>query len=154
LEAPDEKIFRAHIAAPVFQLGVETGRWRLVSVAWPNALIAVRAATRENCPGEFALRFDLTNYPAAAPTATPWDPAADSMLPAHLRPRGSRVGMAFRSDWETGRALYIPCDRIALDGHGNWPNQYRLWTWDAGKDITFYLRLVHRLLNDEDYVGV
>ncbi len=99
MEAPDERIFRAHIAAPAFQLGVETGRWRLVSVAWPNALVAVRAATRENCPGEFSLRFDLTNYPAAAPTATPWDTATDSMLPAHLRPKGNRVGMAFRSDW-------------------------------------------------------
>jgi hypothetical protein len=154
VQPPDERKFRSDIAAPVFVLGVETGRWRLVSIAWPHAVIAVTAAHRKNSPDEFVLRFDLTHYPVDAPTAMPWDPGTEVMLPAERRPKGDRVGHAFRTDWESGRALYVPCDRVALNGHGAWAEQYPSWTWDPSKDITLYLRLVHQRLNDPDYTGV
>ena len=162
VQAPDERIFRAHVAGATFQMGVEAGRWRLVSTAWPNALVAISAAARSSGPEEFYLRFELTNYPAdaptappvEAPTATPWDPASCVILPVDRRPMGQRVGLAFRTNWEDGRALYIPCDRIAIPGHEGWATQARAWAWDSSKDITVYLRLVHQMLNDEDYEGV
>jgi hypothetical protein len=62
--------------------------------------------------------------------------------------------MVFRSDWESGKALYIPCDRVAFRGHEAWAQQHSQWAWDPGKDITHYLRLVHQRLNDPDYLGV
>lgn len=151
---PDERKFRSDIAAPAFVLGAETGRWRLVSIAWPCAVIAVSAAPRQNSPEEFFLRFELTQYPVEAPTATPWDPETESELTGDRRPKGHRVGHAFRTDWESGRALYVPCDRVALSSHGGWAEQYPAWTWDPSKDITLYLRLVHARLNDADYSGV
>jgi hypothetical protein len=151
---PDERKLRSDLAAPAFVLGAEAGRWRLVSIAWPNAVIAVTAARREESPKEFFLRFDLTRYPLDAPTATPWDPDAETMLPAEKRPKGNRVGMVFRSDWESGKALYIPCDRVAFRGHEAWAQQHSQWAWAPGKDITLYLRLVHQRLNDPDYLGV
>jgi hypothetical protein len=153
-QPPDERKFRSDIAAAAFVLGAETGRWRLVSIAWPHAVIAVSAGARESGPKEFFLRFELTRYPIDAPTAMPWDPETESMLPAERRPKGNRVGLAFRINWESGRALYVPCDQVALTGHGGWADQYPTWTWDPGKDITLYLRLVHQMLNDPDYTGV
>lgn len=151
---PDERAFRAHVAGARFQSGVDRGHWRLLGIDWPCAVIAISAAERENGPTEFVLRFELSGYPTSPPTATPWDLETDALLAPAKRPKGDRVGMAFRSDWEAGRALYVPCDRVAIDSHTGWKAQYPRYLWDATKDITFYLRNVHQLVNDEDYQGI
>ena len=39
--APDERAFRADVAKAAFRLGQAEGRWRLVDVTWPFALIGV-----------------------------------------------------------------------------------------------------------------
>lgn len=148
---PDERTFRAHLDRVAFQAGVDRGRWRVVSIAWPHALIAVSAAPRLDSPDEFFLRFDLTGYPQQAPTATPWDPATDAKLPAERRPRGEIVGFVFRADWK--EALYAPYDRIALQDHANWSAEHRGDTWTGSCDITFVLKRVHRLLDADDYLG-
>ncbi len=150
---PDERAFRAHVAGPRFQSGVDRGEWRLIEIEWPHALIGVTAAKRANGPPEFVLWFELSGYPTSSPTATPWDLDQKSPLAPEKRPKGDRVGMAFRSDWNGGVALYVPYDRVAIDSHPNWRTQYPRYVWDATKDITFYLRNVHELLNDEDYQG-
>ena len=151
--APDEAAFRAHLAGAYFQDGVERGRWRLVEINWPHALIAVSAAPRDNGPMEFVLRFQLDGYPAM-PTATPWDPETDQQLAGDRRPKGVRVGQAFRPDWQNGSALYVPCDRVSCSGHSDWPTRYPSHCWDPTVGIACYLRLVHDLLNDDDYEGV
>lgn len=150
---PDERTFRAHLDGLSFQAGVDRGRWRVVGIDWPHATIAVAAAPRPNSPQEFHLRFELTNYPQQAPTATPWDPATGEPLAPDKRPRGEIVSSVFRTDWESGRALYAPYDRIGLSGHSAWPAQHQGDTWTASCDITFYLKRVHRLLNSDDYRG-
>lgn len=61
--------------------------------------------------------------------------------------------MAFRVDWENGRALYIPCDRVAIAGHPNWRAEHRGWLWNPAEGIIRYVRLVHEILNEEDYQG-
>lgn len=151
---PDERVFREHLNHADFVRGVGSGRWRLLRIDWPHVWIAIRAAPRDGAPDEFVLRFELTDYPTQAPTATPWDEARGTMLEASHRPKGDRVAMAFRANWEGGAALYIPCDRVAIRGHSNWSTQYPAWTWNASRDITLYLRLVHEMLNDPDYAGV
>lgn len=150
---PDERAFRAHVASAAFQAGVDRGHWRVVSINWPQALMAVTAAARPGSPDEFFLRLDLSGYPQQAPTATPWNPVADDVLPAGRRPRGEIVGLVFRSDWKEGRALYAPYDRVALQAHRNWLARYPGDAWTAGRDITFFLKQVHRLLNCDDYLG-
>ena len=149
---PDERVFRAHVASARFQAGVDRGEWRLVEIAWPHVVIAVSAAPRENGPDEFGLRFDLTGYPAAAPTAAPWDLAEDAPLDPGGWPKGERVGRAFNPGWKRD-ALYIACDRTALVDHQNWITQHPRYLWSPKEDITFYLRLVHELVNDDDYQG-
>lgn len=139
---------RAHLLRPEFQAARAAGRWRVLDIDWPSALIAVSAAARPNSPDEFVLRFDLTGYPSQAPTAIPFDLETGARLTPEKLPKGPRLSgnMAFRPDWP---GLYLPVDRSAINGH-NW----RTWRWDDSRDISFYLRLVHELLNAEDYAGI
>jgi hypothetical protein len=150
---PDERAFQAYVEGARFQSGVDRGEWRLVTVDWPHVVIAVSAAARPNGPSEFALQFDLAGYPVDAPPAAPWDLERDQPLDPDRWPKGDRVGRAFNPNWNPN-ALYIPCDRAAIRDHGHWLTQYRRYVWDATRDITFYLRLVHELVHDADYQGV
>jgi hypothetical protein len=150
---PDERAVRAHLESPGFQAAVAAGRWRVVDLAWPFVTIAVSAAPRPAGPEEVALRFELTGYPQQAPTATPWDLTTNAQLAADRRPRGEVVAMVFRTDWESGRALYVPFDRVALSSHGGWVQQHPGDAWTAKHDLSFYLRKVHAMLHDDDYLG-
>ena len=151
---PDEQVFRDHLGRGSFRSGVARGRWRLLSLEWPYAVIAVAAAPRTGGPSEYAFRFQLTNYPTAAPTAQPWDADQDQPSRFDRRPCGpKRVSKAFRTDWKEGTCLYLPCDREALAGHDQWRTQHPSLVWTPEKDITHYLQIVHELLNSSDYTG-
>ena len=152
--APDERALRAHLESPAFLDGVGRGRWRLVGVEWPHVLVAVAAAPRDRGPDEFFFRFDLAGYPVEPPTAAPWDPDANRVLDQDRRPKGGRAGPAFRPDWKSGAALYLPFDRVALEAHPQWRTQYRHRAWNGRRDLAWALRFLHDLLNDPDYLGV
>src|SRR5262245_1928573 len=119
LMGPDERALRDHLRSARFQAGVDAGRWRLIWVRWPDALIAISAAQRDGAPREFALEVELSGYPVSAPTGCPWDVEAEAILSQAKRPKGDRVSQLFRTDWEEGRALYAPWDRLGLP-HGDW----------------------------------
>jgi hypothetical protein len=151
--SPDERTFRAHLHGGNFLRGAARGRWRLVSLSWPVAVIAIGAAHRSGSPAEYGFRFELTNYPQAGPTAQPWDSNHDTALAVGRWPTGkSRVAAAFNAGWNPS-ALYLPCDRIAIQGHDGWRTQHPHLIWSPTGDITQYLRIVHELLNSSDYTG-
>lgn len=152
--APDERSLASDLEGVRFRDGADRGFWRLVSLDWPFALIAVSAAPRTGGPTEFLLRIDCTGYPVEAPTACPWDALTNAPLAEDKRPRGERVGPVFRADWRGGRALYAPWDRTGLSEHPGWSREHPLWAWHAGRDISFFLENVHELLNDDDYDGI
>lgn len=152
-KGPDERAFEAHVASGAFLRGAERGRWRLVEAAWPAAVIAVAAAPRAGSPAEYTFRFDLTNYPQSPPTACPWDEHQKRPLEPGRWPTGrTRVVAAFNPGWNS-RAIYIPCDRLAIQGHDAWRAQHPSMIWSPGGDITQYLRVLHELLNSGDYAG-
>jgi hypothetical protein len=151
----DERVFLAHLEDGPFLSGVDRGRWRLVSVNWPYAVIAVSAAPREGAPDEYAFRFQLTNYPETGPTAMLWDAERGAQLDFKQYPTGcSRAQMAFRTDWNGGQALYLPCDRVAIQGHEPWRTQHPSMIWSPTDNITKYLGIIYDLLNSDDYTGV
>lgn len=153
VHTPDERVFRAHVSGGAFLRGAVRGRWRLVSISWPYALITVSAAPREHGVSELLLRFDLSNYPNATPTAAPWDAERNALLDPGRWPTGhSRVASAFNPGWNP-QALYLPCDRLAIAGHDPWRTQHPSMIWSPTGDITQYLRIVHELLNSSDYTG-
>lgn len=151
---PDERVFRDHIEQGLFQSGVDRGRWRLIAIEWPYAVIAISAAERPRGPREYVFRFELSNYPQIAPTAQPWDTGKKSCLEHNKWPFGrSRLPLAFNPGWKGGTCLYLPCDRLSIEGHDGWRTQHPFMIWSANGDITQYLRIVHELLNSSDYTG-
>ncbi len=151
---PDERIFRYHLGCVAFVAGESAGRWRLVSVDWPHAVIAIAAALRPDALDEVVLRFELTNYPNGAPTGMPWDIDRGQQLDHRRYPKGEVVGPVFRTDWENGRALYTAYDRVALQSHSDWVSRYPRSAWNPSRTIVFYLNQVHAILNDTGYTGI
>jgi hypothetical protein len=151
---PDQRAFDVDANKPSFIAGVFRGEWRIEKIAWPTVDISIAAAPREGAPERYWLRGDFTNYPADAPTATPWDPETDTKLLAAKRPKGENVGMVFRYDWEDGRALYAAYDRVALGGHQNWLVEHPRTAWKGTQDLTWWVRRIWELLNSDDYDGV
>jgi hypothetical protein len=148
--SPDEAVFRAHIAGGRFRSGAASGRWRLVSVAWPYAVFGVRASDDI----EYGLRFECTDYPSTPATARLWDIDLNGPLAVNKWPSGrERIPLAFNPDWKTGSCLYLPCDRLSIEGHANWYQQHPSLVWDATVGVVHYLRIVHDLLNSGDYGG-
>lgn len=153
---PDERVFREHLEAGPFQSGVDRERWRLISVDWSHAVLAVSAAQRPNAPEEYFFRFELSNYPAVPPTAQPWNSEKNAPLEVDKWASGDgRVSLAFNSGYKGGTCLYLPCDREAFDqGHQNWIHQHPEMIWSPDGDITQYLRIIYDLLNSKDYTGL
>lgn len=151
--SPAEVLFHEDLAGAEYAAGEDRGYWRLVSVHWPYAVFEVAAAPRAGAPVAYCLRFNLDGYPQA-PTAQPWDAEADGALPASRWPGGGdRIGRAFNPAWRPD-ALYVPMDRLAIDGHHDWPTKYAAHIWDPARDVSQYLRLVYDLLHDDTYGGL
>lgn len=143
-------MFRVHLASGRYLSGAAAGRWRLISVSWPYAIFAVRAADRI----EYGLRFECTDYPRTPATARPWDIELEAPLAIHKWPTGrQRIPLAFNPDWKNGSCLYLPCDRVSIEGHANWRNEHPSLLWNPDLGVVHYLRIVHDLLNSGDYGG-
>jgi hypothetical protein len=150
---PAERLFREDLEQAPFTSGEQRGYWTLIDVSWPFAIIEISARPSASGPSRFHLRFDLSGYPQA-PTAQPWDHDAGAPLAPGCWPDGGpRVKMAFNPGWNT-TCLYLPVDRIALEGHDGWRQLPGGRAWDPAGDITQYLSLVHELLNSGSYSGV
>lgn len=148
--APDEKALRADLESGRFLAGETRRRWRLISLEWPMVQIAVAARDEH----EYVLRFDCSGYPQNPPTARLWDSVRNMPLEVALWPKGGgRITAAFRSDWKGGVALYLPCDRTAIEGHDGWRTEHPSKIWNPSRGITQYLEIVHELLQSRDYVA-
>lgn len=146
---PDQRAFEADVAKAAFRLGQAEARWRLIAATWPFTFISVTAKDGR----EYTLRLNCTGYPQQPPTGGPWDMGADKILAFDLWPRGlgGRVSAVFRTDWKSGTALYLPCDRESFAGHDNWRREMPSKIWRPADGIVQYLELVHELLQSRDY---
>jgi hypothetical protein len=146
----DEQALRAHLAGGLYRSGALRGRWRLVSIEWPHATFCVHAA--DGC--EYALRFECSDYPRTPVTGRLWDAAANTPLAHQHWPTGrDRIPLAFNPGWKDGACLYIPCDRLSIEGHAGWHQEHPSLIWNPSVGIVHYLRIVHELLNSGDYGG-
>jgi hypothetical protein len=152
---PDRILFEQDLAAPEFRCGEIEGRWRHVATRWPYAIFAVPAPERPNAPREFFFRFECSGYRQNPATAQPWDVDADRPLPPNRWPTGtSMVPSVFRPGWKNGQCLYLPCDRLSIDGHTDWHHQHPSRLWQPARGIICYLEQLYELLNQSDYTGV
>lgn len=154
MNAPDRLLLEGDLAAPEFRCGETEGRWRHVATTWPHVMIAVSAAPRPGAPAEYGFRFECTGYRQSPPTAQPWDLESNMALALNRWPAGrSIVPSVFRPQWQNGRCLYLPCDRIAIEGHANWHHEHPARLWNPPRGIVCYLEQLHDLLNSTDYTG-
>jgi hypothetical protein len=158
---PQLLLFNQHVLEAGFQTGIDLGMWGIVNdvptrPTWPVVIIWVLAAKKNSCPDKYYFRFDLSGYNASAPTACPWNIENDRELDAAQWPKGTKlVSFTFNPAWRPNGqcALYAPCDRVAMQGHGYWATQFpHLW-WLPGFKITVYLHFLHSLLNSFDYAN-
>ena len=148
--APDEKALRADLESGRFLAGEARKRWRLVAIE--GAVVQIAVSARDG--HEYLLRFDCSGYPQNPPTARLWDAERNAPLEFSLWPKGGgRIAAVFRNNWKAGTALYLPCDRTAIEGHDNWRTEHRSKIWNPSKGITQYLEIVHELLQSRDYVA-
>lgn len=153
--SPDRLLLEQDLAAPEFRCGEIEGRWRHVGISWPHAIIAVNAEARPNSPNEYGFRFECSGYRQTPVTAQPWDLRDNVPLAFGRWPTGKSIlPSIFRPDWKGGQCLYLPCDRISIEGHENWRNEHPSRLWQPQRGILCYLEQVHDLLNQDDYTGV
>ncbi|HEY8949465.1 MAG TPA: hypothetical protein VIM56_11320 [Rhizomicrobium sp.] len=152
---PDRLLIDMDLAAPAFRCGEFEGRWRLVSSGWPHVVIAVSAPPRPSAPLEFGFRFECSGYRQTPVTAQPWDIEAGTPLPRAKWPTGkSIVPSVFRPDWKNGHCLYLPCDRMSIEGHDQWRTQHPTRLWQPSRGIICYLEQLHDLFHQSDYSGL
>lgn len=150
--SPDRLLLDKDLAAAEFRLGEIEGRWRLVGVDWPHVVIAVAVAERDRSDRELGLRFECTGYRQTPVTAQPWDLNDHRPLPHDRWPKGKAiVPSIFRPEWNGGQCLYLPCDRMAIEGHGNWRNEHPGRLWDSSRGLICYLEQIYDLLNSGDF---
>lgn len=155
IKPPDQLLIERDLAASDFRRGEIEKRWRHIATTWPHVLIAVSAALRANAPSEYGFRFECTGYRQSPPTAQPWDLTSDTALALTKWPTGrSIVPSVFRPQWKDGACLYLPCDRMALEGHANWQHEHPARLWNPSRGIVGYLEQLYELLNSNDYTGV
>ncbi|HKX50766.1 MAG TPA: hypothetical protein VJQ48_10095 [Candidatus Binatia bacterium] len=152
---PDKLLLEMDLAAPSFRCGEIEQRWRHIATRWPHVIVAVPAPPRPSGPSEFGFRFECSGYRQTPVTAQPWDIDTDAPLVRAKWPTGrSIVPSVFRPDFKHGHCLYLPCDRMALEGHGNWPTEHPSRLWQPSRGIICYLEQVYELFNQGDYSGV
>lgn len=149
-DSPELSLFRTHLEEAPFTAGVDGGRWALVQgedlSQWHHCRIELRCDSRFSAEGRVVLRFNLAGYSAKAPTAQPWDAEKNTPLPTARWPKGSaHLNAIFNPNWKT-TALYMPCDRMAMEGHDGWKQVFPQWWWTPKHTITHYLTFVSRHL--------
>jgi len=154
LVLPDQRLLEQDLAKPEFRCPSIEGRWRLMAVRWPHVLIAVSAAPRLNSPPEYGFRFQCLGYRQTPATCQPWDLENNCPLPFARWPMGkSIVPSVFRPTWKNGECLYLPCDRMSIEGHPKWVTEHAGRLWDTCRGLICYLEQLHELLNQADYSG-
>ena len=152
---PDRLMLEQDLTAAPFRCGEAEGRWRYIATRWPHVIISVAAPERANAPAAFAFRFECSGYRQTPVTAQPWDAARNAPLPRAAWPTGpSYVSAVFRPDWKNGQCLYLPCDRLSIEGHDEWRTKYPSRLWKPARGIVCYLEQIYDLLYQSDYSGL
>ncbi|BBZ58167.1 DUF7665 family protein [Mycolicibacterium phocaicum] len=126
------------------ECGVEAGMWRVVSLRWPELIVAITAGDGN----EVAMRLLVDDYPVQAPAGEPWSIADGGPLPQARWPTSPLDVATFRKDWSpsNGNAPYVACDRTCLRTHPDWATAHPDRAWNPGRTIAFYLQEMHREL--------
>jgi hypothetical protein len=140
-------IFLEHLNSAEYQSGEIEGRWGIINSenrqTWPILFFWIISTVGN----KYYFKFDFTGYPQCAPTAIIWDIDEDLPLSKEKRPNSTpRQNQAFK---EWGKPCnYLPCDRMAFEGHPTWPQLHPTLIWNSQKDnFLKYLNELYQILN-------
>jgi len=140
-------LFQDHLSSPEYQSGEIEGRWGSIinenGPTWPVFFFWVSNSTGN----KFNFKFDLSGYPKLAPTGVLWDLENNSVLAPDKRPNNSKRAQQAFKHWGK-ECNYLPCDRLAFEGHSDWPNLHPALIWNSQTDtVVKYLNEVYQILN-------
>jgi|SRR6185437_14024793 len=138
-----------HVAADLeeadFVVGVDAGRWRIISFNFPTLDFAVSATEPDGKLGEFGFRAELSNFPAQAPMVRIWDHVHNVPLAPNLRPKGGpRVEKTFQY-WGSD-TVYRPWDR-ETGPHNNNASTFPHFAWHPERHLIFIFEDLYGILN-------
>lgn len=157
-----QRLLEADLQKADFLMGVAAGRWALeqpvAEAAWPIVYTRIPAAPRASGPDSWLVRWDVDGYGAKSPTGGFWDVAANGCVEPQKWPKGrdgSPVAGVFKvAGWAApGRGFYHPYDRLAREGHHEWPANNPQYVWTEQNTLTDFVALVQRWVNCGDYLG-
>lgn len=140
-------LFQDHLNSPEYQSGEVEGRWGSINnengPSWPVFFFWVVTSTGDT----FNFKFDLSGYPNLAPTGVLWDLEKNCVLAPEMRPTNTKRALQTFKDWGK-ECNYLPCDRLAFEGHPDWTQLHSSLIWNSQKDtILKYLNEVYQILN-------
>jgi hypothetical protein len=142
---PSTARVEADLQDPDFLNGLEAGRWRIISFAFPILDFAVSATEPDGSPAEYGFRAELTNYPGQAPMVKIWDHQANTLLAANRRPKGgARLERTFQN-WSS-ETVYRPWDRMTGPHISNRGDASHL-AWRYDRRLYFIFEDLHGILN-------
>ncbi len=141
-----ENLLVDHLCSGRFLAGASKDRWLFENFQWPALLIKIKAKDNR----WFTLRFNCSGYPEIPPTSTLWDVARQQQLSTKDWPCGGRVTQVFNPSWKGGSALYLPCDRQAIEGHPNWLTEFPDLIWKPDIGILQYIEAIYEVLQSNE----
>ena len=145
MDSPEITLLKAHLETVAFQSGIADGSWGIIQderLTKSFVLIWILAKTGD----KYFFRFDLNGYNEQAPTAILWNNEGNIPLEQSQWPLFNKRAKQVFKKWRD--CLYIPCDRIALNAHAQWPSQYPNLRWKPFEDsIIKYVDELYHILN-------
>lgn len=127
-----------------FLRGVACGRWKIISLAFPELQVEIAAVDPQGNAQSFCFRIVADGYPTLAPDVRCWDAVANASLPAAARPQAPHRTLEAFKEW--GHGVYRPWDRNGAL-HNDWAITHPQLAWHGDRDLTFILEDLHELLN-------
>jgi hypothetical protein len=64
------------------------------------------------------------------------------------------MAAVFNPGWKQGQCLYLPCDRMSIEGHDNWRCEYPSRLWQPARGIICYVEQIYEFFHQSDYSGI
>lgn len=145
IEDPSAARVAADLAASDVESGCVSGRWRIISFAFPTLDFAVAATEPDGTASEYVFRAVLDGYPANAPHVRIWDPAANMALALNRRPKlPTRYSNTFQQ-WDKD-TVYRPWERFTGPHNGN-AAAFPSLAWRPERRLLFIFEDLHDILH-------
>ena len=149
---PDRALLEQDLAVPAIPMRRDRGPLASCRHALaPRHLRRRGAAASERAgPVRFPLRMlGLPADPGNRPAMEHWP--INRCRPRSGPTGGPIVPSVFRPEWQQGQCLYLPCDRMSIDGHDQLAQPTSQPPVATRTRIICYLEQIYELFNQSDY---